>query len=396
MDFTNTKIAFSMKSNRDLHNARLLFTIIESKTAVRVIKVLTNIALKLGVPLAWAVKPTLYRQFVGGESLEECAKSVEMLKRYKIKTVLDYSAEGGSAPEDIDRAYNETIRSIDYAKGKSYIAYTVFKPTAMCNVEVMKKASVDSTSLSEDEKVEIDRFRERVISLCKRAHDCGVRILIDAEHYNTQEIVDRITEEAMERFNKKRAIVFHTLQMYRRDRLDYLKSINSQSKERGYIPGIKFVRGAYMEEERALAAEMGYEDPIHATKEETDNSYDMGLKYVMENINSFELFSGTHNYESNILLANLIDSSSLKRDDERIYFSQLYGMSDNISFNLAAEGFNVCKYVPYAPVKDVLPYLLRRAEENTSMSGQTGRELSLIKTEIERRRDGSSSSLTQE
>ncbi len=190
----------------------------------------------------------------------------------------------------------------------------------------------------------------------------------------------------MRRFNKSRAIVFHTLQMYRNDRLDYLKFIHEDSLKSGYIPGIKFVRGAYMEEERARARALGYPDPIHPDKESTDKAYDDGLRYVMDNIDHFELFSGTHNYDSNLLLARLIDEKGLRRDDERIYFSQLYGMSDNISFTLANEGFNVCKYIPYAPVKDVLPYLLRRAEENTSMAGQTGRELSLIRAEISRRR----------
>lgn len=375
MDFNNTQIAFSMKSASDLRNAKFLFTAISNPKLVKIFKALTMAALKVKLPIAWIVKPTLYRQFVGGETLKECAKTVKLLANYNIKSVLDYSAEGGTTQKQVQRAFDETIKSIDYAKGKLSIAYTVFKPTAMA-----------VGTLTECSQNELQKFRERVFALCQRACDNNVRILIDAEHFATQHIIDVVTEEAMAKFNKKRAIVFHTLQMYRTDRLEYLKMIYKQSQEMKYIPGIKFVRGAYMDEERKLASELGYDDPINPDKETTDRMYDAGLEYVMDNIGSFELFSGTHNYQSNVLLAELIDKKGIKRNDERIYFSQLYGMSDNISFNLAAEGYNVCKYVPYAPIRDVLPYLLRRAEENTAMAGQTGRELQLINTEISRRK----------
>lgn len=375
MDFNNTQIAFSMKSARDLRNAKFLFSTISSPALVKTFKALTLAALKIRFPVSWIVKPTLYRQFVGGETLEECTKSLKLLSDYNIKSVLDYSAEGGSTREDVLRTYQETIRSIDYARSNPVIAFTVFKPTGMA------VGPLDACSAEE-----MESFRERFFSLCRKAYDNDVRILIDAEHFATQDIIDAITEEAMELFNKKRAIVYQTLQMYRTDRLEYLKRLHSASKARGYIPGIKFVRGAYMEEERMLAKQRGYPDPINPDKITTDRMYDAGLEYVMDNIDSMELFSGTHNYESNSLLAELIDKKGLKRNDERVWFSQLYGMSDNISFNLAAEGYNVCKYVPYAPVKDVLPYLLRRAEENTAMAGQTGRELQLINAEITRRR----------
>jgi len=386
MDFNDTKTAFSMKSMTDLRNAQMLFTAIQNPVLVKSLKYMTNLALKINLPVAWVVKPTLYRQFVGGESLQECDKIVDQLKTYNIKSVLDYSAEGGSAIEDVSRAFDETMRSIEFAKGKSNIAYTVFKPTAMIIGSVLSKAAVDINTLNEVERAELDNFKTRVTQLCQRAYDNDVRILIDAEHYATQGIIDSVAEMVMRKFNNKRAIVFQTLQMYRTDRLEYLKYLFNDSKEYNYIPGIKFVRGAYMDEERALASRLGYPDPIHPDKYSTDKCYDSGLKFVMDNIESFELFSGTHNYQSNMLLADLIDAKGLRRDDQRVFFSQLYGMSDNISFNLAAEGFNVCKYIPYAPVRDVLPYLLRRAEENTSMAGQTGRELQLIREEIARRR----------
>ncbi|OFY41690.1 MAG: proline dehydrogenase [Bacteroidetes bacterium GWF2_40_14] len=388
IDFNNTEVAFSMKSNADLRNAYLLFSTIQSPAIVRTAKGATMIALKLQLPLAWAVKPTLYRQFVGGETLEDCLRNVNILNNYNVKSVLDYSAEGGTELEDVQKAYEETIRSIEFAAGSQAIAYTVFKPTAMIINRVLVKASENFPSLGDIEKAEYDNFRERIFALCEKAYKRNVRILIDAEHFAYQELIDRIVEEAMRRFNKERAIVFQTLQMYRKDRLEYLKFLHNDSLKVNYIPGIKFVRGAYMEDERARAYELSYIDPIHPNKESTDQSYNEGLRYVVENIDNFELFSGTHNYESNQLLAQLIDEKGLKRDDKRIFFSQLYGMSDNISFTLAREGFNVCKYIPYAPVNKVLPYLLRRAEENTSMSGQTGRELQLIKAELDRRRTG--------
>lgn len=384
LDFNNTEVAFASKSNNDLRNAYLLYSTIASPTLVGGAKGITELALRFGVPVGWAVKPTLYRQFVGGETLEDCTRTVENLRKENILSVLDFSAEGGKELSDVERAYLETIKSIDFAKGNRNIAYTVFKPTAMVAGSVLDKAA-EGHLLNDIEKTEMENFRTRIFSLCRRAHENGVKILIDAEHYVYQGIIDKITEEAMEMFNKVRVIVFHTLQMYRHDRIAYLKNLHMEAKEKKYKPGIKFVRGAYMEHERERARIKGYLSPIHFSKADTDRSYDDGLRYVIENINDFELFSGTHNYESNYLLASLIQEKGLAKNDPRIFFSQLFGMSDNISYALAREGFNICKYIPYAPVKDVLPYLLRRAEENTSMAGQTGRELSLIKAEMQRR-----------
>ncbi len=386
MDFNNTKIAFSSKSNRDLRNARILFLSLQSRALLVILKFFTNIALKFYLPISWIVKPTLYRQFVGGESLEECAKTTNFLMSYNITSVLDFSKEGGSTNEDVNIAYNEIIGSIEYASTRDNIVFAVFKPTALLPGTILDKASADISSLTPEELNEFNRFKERVLELCKRAHSSNVRILIDAEHYKYQSIIDSLAEQAMQLFNKQRAIVFHTLQMYRTDRYDYLLYIHDLSKREGFIPGIKFVRGAYMEQERREAKIGGYPDPIHPDKESTDKCFNDGLRYVTEHIGDFELFCGTHNYESTLLLASLLDKKGLSRSDKRVFFSQLYGMSDNISFTLASEGYNVCKYVPYAPVRDVLPYLLRRAEENSSMSGQTGRELDLINREISRRK----------
>ena len=385
LDFNNTEIAFASKSNNDLRNAYILFQAMSSNTVVKAGKGLTQFATGIGFPLSWAVKPTLYRQFVGGETLNEASRTVGTLMRDGIYSVLDYSAEGGQELSDVERTYNEVMRSIDNAKGYEAIAFTVFKPTGLIVGSVLEVATLKGAELNDIERAELENFKTRFFALCRRAAENGVRILVDAEHYYCQDLFDELTERAMAEFNKDRVTVFHTLQMYRHDRLDYLKRIHKEAKEKGYKIGIKFVRGAYMEEERERAVRMGYISPICASKEETDINYDNGLRYVVENIDDIELFSGTHNYASNYLLAELINTKRLERGDKRIWFSQLYGMSDNITYALAKEGFNVCKYIPYAPVKEVLPYLLRRAEENTSMAGQTGRELGLIREEMNRR-----------
>ncbi len=385
LDFNNTQKAFASKSKLELYNAYVLFSTISSRGFVNFLNSATGFALKNRLPLGWAVKPTLYKQFVGGETLESCSATVENLFRYGIYSVLDYSAEGSGSHEDVVNSYKETLKSVDYAAKDSRIAFAVFKPSAFIPVEVLDNLTFPGYSLSEADKRELDEFKERVFSVCARASEKGVRVLIDAEDFASQNLFDSVAEEAMKRFNKQRAVVFHTLQMYRKDRGEYLRKIHKMAVEEGFVAGVKFVRGAYMEEERERALRMGYPSPIHDTKEDTDNCYNDGLKYTIENIANFELFSGTHNYESNLLLPELMKNAGLERDDKRVFFSQLYGMSDNISFNLASEGYNVCKYIPYAPVEKVLPYLLRRARENTSMAGQTGRELSLLKTELARR-----------
>ncbi|MDR0431637.1 MAG: proline dehydrogenase family protein [Tannerellaceae bacterium] len=386
LDFNNTEIAFSSKSKPELKNAYLLFNVMKHPGVVKLGKYASHIALKAHFPLGWIVKPTLYKQFVGGETLEDTTKYINFLKEYNVKSTLDYSAESKKTPAGIQATFEETLRSVDFAKGNPNIAYAVFKPSTLTTDELFAKASGKQDKLSIQEIKEFREFKERFNALCQRAHDNGVRILVDAEDYCFQDAIDELTDEAMRTFNKERAIVFATLQMYRHDRMAYLRRIYDDSIEKGYYPGIKFVRGAYMEEERKRAELMGYPDPICKDKQATDENFDAGVKFVVDHIDRMELFMGTHNEESNYKLAALIDEKKLERNDPRIYFSQLLGMSDNISFNLSHAGYNVTKYVPYAKVRDVLPYLLRRAEENTSVAGQTGRELRMLKIEMERRK----------
>ncbi|MDR1937268.1 MAG: proline dehydrogenase family protein [Tannerellaceae bacterium] len=389
LDFNNTEIAFASKSKSELKNAYLLFSVMKHPGIVKLGKLLCHIALKIHFPLAWLVKPTLYKQFVGGETLQDCIRYINLLEEVHVKSTLDYSAESRQTPEGIQATLDETLRSIDFARN-SNIAYAVFKPSTITTDELLSKASERTGELTIMEIKEFREFRERFMLLCERAYRNNVRILVDAEDYCFQDAIDELTDEAMRQFNRERAIVFATLQMYRHDRMPYLRRIYDDAVEKGYYPGIKFVRGAYMEEERKRAELLGYPDPICKDKPATDENFDAGVKFVVDHIDRMELFMGTHNETSNYKLASLIDTNKLERDTPRIFFSQLLGMSDNISFNLAYEGYNVTKYVPYAKVRDVLPYLLRRAEENTSVAGQTGRELRMLKAEMERRKKSES------
>ena len=385
VSFENTEIAFKHKTTKELKKAYFLFNSIARPWLVKTGKVFLNLALKLRIPISWAVKPTIYEHFVGGVTIDDCLPTAKKLDQYNVKSILDYSVEGGESEKEIEEALRETLASIENASRHPEIPFAVFKPTAFGKAEILEKAS-SGKKLNDDEQKEADKFRDRIHTLCKRAYELDIPILIDAEDSFFQNKIDEVVTAMMELFNKKRAIVFNTLQMYRWDRLQYLKDSYEKAEKGGYYYGVKFVRGAYMEKERERAHKKGYKDPIQPDKESTDRDYNAALKFTVEHIDRCELFNGTHNEESSLYKTKLKKEHKLKKNDPRIYFSQLYGMSDHISFNLASEGYNVAKYVPYGPVKHVMPYLIRRAEENTSVKGQTGRELSLIKKERERRK----------
>lgn len=385
LDFNNTEKAFSAQSNRDLKNAYLLFSAIRYPWFVKLSAMAVKTALKIHFPLSWAVKPTLYKQFIGGETLEECRNTVDKLLQHQVYSTLDYSAEGEQTPAGIRAVFEETLRSIDFAGKNPGIAYAVFKPSTLAPKALLHKAG-EGKPLSGEEQNELAAFRDRFLILCEQAARKEVRLLVDAEEYVTQGIFDELTEQAMRRFNTQKAIVFTTLQMYRHDRLEYLRYLLRDTREHHYIAGVKFVRGAYMEAERERARLLGYPDPICKDKQTTDANFDTGVAFAVEHLKHFEIFMGSHNQESNYKLARLLEGKGIARNDRRVFFAQLLGMSDHISFNLAAQGYNVTKYVPYASVRDALPYLLRRAQENSFVSGQTGRELSMIRAEIERRK----------
>lgn len=383
--FENTEIAFAYKTNKELRKAYYLFRIVGSPLMVRVGKVLTRLSLALSVPIKWAIKPTIYSHFCGGESIDESLRVVEKLNKYRVKSILDYSVEGKEKPEDIEAALQETLKTIKNAAGNPNIPFAVFKPTAFTTGRILEKLSA-GYKLSQAEDREAKGFRDRIDLLCKTAFEQDIPILIDAEDSWYQKFIDDLVEEMMKKYNREKAIVFNTLQMYRKDRLSFLEESFSRALKGDYFLGIKFVRGAYMEKERERAHKLAYPDPINIDKPATDKMYDDGLRFTTDHLDRITVFSGTHNENSNILLCRLMEEKGIAKNDNRIWFSQLYGMSDHISFNLASEGYNVAKYVPYGPVKHVLPYLIRRAEENTSVAGQSSRELELVKRERKRRK----------
>jgi proline dehydrogenase len=382
--FTNTEIAFRSKSDRQLRNACRLFKTVASKSAVKAGKILLQAAQRVHFPVAWLVKPTIYAHFTGGESIGECGKVVRMLEHYHVRAILDYAVEGKRTEEGIGEALEETLRTIDNAAMDDNVAFAVFKPSAFMGSHIPEKDGTGMLpGLKEEEAA---RFRERVDLLCRTAFDKQVRILVDAEESWYQDIVDEAVTGCMEKYNSENAVVYNTYQMYRRDRLEALKAAHQRAVGKGYILGAKFVRGAYMEKERKRAAELGYTDPIHPDKECTDRDFNAALEYSVRHIDRIHILNGTHNEYSSQYLTCLMEDGGISRNDPRCFFSQLYGMSDHISFNLADRGYNVAKYLPYGPVRSLLPYLIRRSEENTSIAGQTGRELSLIREERRRRK----------
>ncbi len=385
LNILDLETAFAHRSNSNMRCAWILFTAISSPVLVRIGKYLTQFAVKLQLPLNWLVKPTLYRHFVGGETLEECNPVVSNLARFKVRSILDYSVEGSSSADAMEAVLAETLRSIEKAKADPNVVFAVFKPTAFASEHILEKAS-SGAPLDTNDQIELAAFRRRVHTLCNAAAKAGIPILIDAEDCHFQNAIDQVTNEMMELFNKTTAIVFNTYQMYRTDRIEVLKNDHHRAIAKGYFLGAKFVRGAYMERERQRAEMFGYPSPIHSTKADTDRDYNAALAYSIEHIDRISIFNGTHNEESCLYLARLMEVKKLAHDDRRVWSSQLYGMSEHISFNMAKAGYNVAKYVPYGPVRAVLPYLIRRAEENRSISGQTSRELALIRMELKRRK----------
>ncbi len=385
IDFQNIEVAFAMKSNADLKKAYVLFKTIGSPTIVKMGNKMLSLALSINFPINWAVKPTIYNHFVGGESIKDCTPVVHKMEPYRVGAILDYSVEGKDSPEDIQNALEETLRAIENAGKESNVPFCVFKPTAFTTAAVLEKVSM-GWDMTPEEKIEAQGFRDRVHILCKTAHANNIPILVDAEDSWYQNFIDDVTNANMAEFNKEKPIVFNTFQMYRHDRLEYLKKSYQMAIDGGYFLGAKFVRGAYMEKERERAAEKAYQDPIQPDKEATDRDYNAALKFCVENIDRIKMFNGTHNEYSTQYLVDLMEGHGLAKDDDRCWFSQLYGMSDNLSFNVGKAGYNVAKYLPYGPVKHVMPYLLRRAEENTSAQGQSGRELLLVVQEMKRRR----------
>ena len=355
-----------------------------SPSLVSTLTGLTKFALKIHLPIKWIIKKTIFKQFCGGEKIQDCTETYELLRGNNIEAILDYSVEGQSKEVDFDQVRDELLQLISNAKKHAKVPTTCLKVTGLARFSILEKVSSDS-DLNDKEKQEYARVIQRLESICKKAHELGVKIYIDAEETWIQVAIDRLAVVMMRKYNGESAIVYTTLQMYRHDRLDYLKELITDANKNAYILGVKIVRGAYLEKENDRALEKGYPTPMQPNKQATDNDYDTAIKLIVENIDTVELCAGTHNENSARLLCELMQEKGLENNHYAIFFSQLFGMSDNISFNLAHAGYNVSKYLPYGPVKDTLPYLIRRAEENTSIAGQMGRELTRITTELKRR-----------
>jgi proline dehydrogenase len=383
--FDNTQVAFSLKSDSELDRAYFLFKLIDNEPLVRIGTAVTNFALKAHLPVEGLIRASVFDHFCGGVSEDDCMPVMEKMFTKKVCSVLDYSVEGKEDEHQFDAAMKKTLKIIEFAKLKDAIPFAVFKPTGFGRLDLYTKVG-RKDPLNFEEHQEWDRVVARYEAVCKLAFEKDVSLLIDAEESWMQDAADELVTKMMQKYNKEKAIIFNTIQLYRWDRLDFLKKLHEQAKREGFYIGMKLVRGAYMEKENQRAEEKGYKTPICATKEESDKMYDDTLAYMLDNINQMAVFAGTHNELSSYKLMQLMAEKGLSNNDNRIWFGQLYGMSDNISYNLAANGYNVAKYLPFGPVRDVMPYLIRRAEENTSVAGQTSRELMLIKKERERRK----------
>lgn len=385
VEFENTSIAFESKTTQELKKAYWLFRMISAKWMVNAGKFFTQVCFSLHLPIKGIIKATLFKQFVGGESIEDCEPVIQQLWKYQIGTILDYSVEGKEDEQSFNASLQEIIRTFDKASGDDRIPFCVFKVTGLARQELLEKVSSGNT-LSNNELQEWERICKRVDAICKKSLDTNQPVFIDAEETWIQPAIDQLAWEMMLKYNRQQILIYNTVQLYRHDRLEYLKNLHQQAQKNSIKIGLKLVRGAYMEKERARAESQNYPDPIHPTKSATDSDFNAAIEYCINHLEDIAFCSGSHNEASAYWLIQLMQTQNIPSNHPNIWFAQLLGMSDHISFNLAKAGFNVAKYVPYGPVKDVVPYLIRRAEENTSVKGQMGRELSLIIRELKNRR----------
>ena len=391
ISFENTETAFAYKSEKELKLARFLFKTMGNQWMVNLGVRITPLALKLRLPIDGLVRKTIFKQFVGGETLQETSGICKTLGKYGVDVILDYGVEGKEGEENFDKATEEFIRVINYASTQSSIHFISIKVTGIARYGLLETLN-DAPRLrsgihdNEAEEAEWDRVRERMYRICDAAAEKNVSVLIDAEESWIQDPVDRLTMEMMEAFNEEKAVVYNTIQLYRHDRLHFLKLSHKISSQSNFVLGVKLVRGAYMEKERERANDKGYASPIQPDKNSTDVAFNEAITFCLDNNNDINTIVATHNEESCLHAINEMQRHSLPAKDSKIHFSQLYGMSDNITFNMAAAGFSVSKYLPFGPINDVVPYLMRRARENSSVSGQTGRELILINKEMKRRK----------
>ena len=386
INFENTKSAFAHQSDWDLKKAYFLFSIIKSAFLVKIGSFFLKFSFFVKLPIKNIVKKTIFQQFCGGENIKDCNNKINHLSGFGIGTILDYSVEGKENNKDFENTKEEIIQTILFSASNSKCPFSVFKITGLGRSSLIQKASQGAIELNNSEHKELQKITNRIDEICKKAFENKVSLLIDAEDSCYQDFIDSQAVLMILKYNKEQTIIYNTIQLYRHDRFNYMKQLIAKCEDNNCYLGLKLVRGAYMEKEREFAFKNGLLDPIHATKDATDLDFNKAVKYCISKINFVSMCVGTHNELSIQYLTKLMLKMKLSKNDKRIYFAQLLGMSDHISFNLSALGYNVAKYVPYGPIKEVLPYLIRRAEENTSVSGQTSRELSLIKKEIYNRK----------
>lgn len=382
--FNNTKRAFSLKSKEELNQSLYIFELLNRPFLVKIGTMLTNWALSLNLPVEGIIKKTIFKQFCGGISEEDCLPVIEKMYTKNLHSVLDYSTEGKEEEEEFDAALRKKIDILKFAAARKEIPFAVFKPTGIGRFAIWEKVSANE-KLNSEETGEWERIKARVNKICKAAFEAKTCLLADAEESWMQTAADDLLEEMMMKYNQETVYIYNTLQCYRWDRLQYIKNLHVRAQNRNFKIGAKIVRGAYMEKENARAEKLGYPTPICEDKEATDVNFNAVLSYALQNIEDINLYIGTHNEVSTYLTMQLMEEKGFGKNDPRIWFSQLYGMSDHISFNLALNGYNSAKLVPFGPVEEVVPYLIRRAQENTSVKGQTGRELALLREEKQRR-----------
>ena len=383
--FNNTEVAFALKTDSELERAYFLFKMISKEPLVKIGTAATKFALNLNLPVEGLIRSTVFDHFCGGVNEEDCLPVVDKLFDKGVYSVLDYSVEGKQTSEQFNKTLAKVNQLTDFAEEKAAMPFSVYKPTGLGRFAIWEKVSAHA-QLNPEEQAEWDAIVNRYQDACSNAHKRDVVLLIDGEESWMQDAADNLVTQMMGVYNKDKAIVYNTLQCYRWDRLDYLKQMHLDARAKGYKLGFKVVRGAYMEKENDRAQERGYKTPICASKQETDDTFNNVVRYILDNLDDISLFLGSHNEESCYLAMDIMKQKGIQKNDPRVWFGQLFGMSDHITYNLAAQGYNVAKYIPFGPIKDVMPYLIRRAEENTSVAGQTSRELTLIKSEKKRRK----------
>ncbi|WP_126974147.1 proline dehydrogenase family protein [Gynurincola endophyticus] len=398
ISFDNTAYAFAYMSDKELKKAVQLYQMMGKPWLVKLGGVFAPALLKWKLPVKGIIRNTIYQQFVGGETLEATLPAVQKLAKYNVDCILDYGVEGGEGEANFDRATEEFIRVINFAANEKNIPFMSIKVTGFARFALLEKihgqtpeivaanGEVILAGLTEEELAEWNRVEERMERIAATASKAKVGVMVDAEETWIQYPVDALTMKMMKKYNQKDVILFNTIQLYRHDRLAFLQLSHTVAKENDFILGAKIVRGAYMEKERKRAAEMGYASPIQLTKEASDKDYNLAIEFCIEHLNRISVIVASHNENSSALAASLLDRKGIAHDHPHVHFSQLYGMSDNITFNLAKDGYKVSKYLPFGPIEDVIPYLLRRAQENSSIAGQTGRELQLLRKEMVRRK----------